>query len=92
MNSRLVRGENIGQAFQFVASGNAELGFVALSQLKRPGYEIKGSHWDVPAELYTPIEQQAVLLKDTDAARAFMSFVRSDEAIRIIRDHGYEIP
>jgi molybdate transport system substrate-binding protein len=92
LNRRLVRGENIGQAFQFVASGNAELGFVARSQLMRPGFEIEGSHWDVPAELYTPIEQQAVLLKDSEAARAFMSFVRSEEAIRIIRDHGYETP
>jgi molybdate transport system substrate-binding protein len=92
MSKRLVRGENIGQTFQFVASGNAELGFVARSQLMRPGFEIEGSHWDVPAELYTPIEQQAVLLKDSEAARAFMSFVRSEEAIRIIRDHGYETP
>jgi molybdate transport system substrate-binding protein len=92
MSKRLVRGENIGQAFQFVASGNAELGFVARSQLMRPGYEIEGSYWDVPPELYTPIEQQAVLLKDSEAARSFMSFVRSEEAIRIIRDHGYETP
>jgi molybdate transport system substrate-binding protein len=92
MSKRLVRGENIGQAFQFVASGNAELGFVARSQLMRPGFENEGSYWDVPAELYTPIEQQAVLLKDSEAARAFMSFMRSKEAIRIIRDHGYETP
>jgi molybdate transport system substrate-binding protein len=89
---RLVRGENIAQAFQFVASGNAELGFVACSQVQRPGHQLEGSFWDVPARLYTPIEQQAVLLKDTGAGRAFMSFMRSEKAIRIIRDHGYEAP
>ena len=92
MQGRLVRGENIGQAFQFVASGNAELGFVARSQLKYPGQEATGSAWEVPQSLYDPIEQQAVLLNDKQAARAFMSFVHSDSAIRIIRAHGYEIP
>jgi len=92
LEGRLVRGENIGQAFQFVASGNAELGFVARSQLKRPGRVAEGSVWKVPQSLYSPIEQQAVLLKDKEAARAFMSFVRSAAAIRIIRDHGYEVP
>lgn len=92
LEGRLVRGENIAQAFQFVASGNAELGFVAWSQLRRPGQEFEGSHWDVPTALYTPIEQQAVLLKDSDAGRVFMSFMRSEKAIRIIRDHGYETP
>ena len=92
LEKRLVRGENISQAFQFVASGNAELGFVAWSQLKRPGQDIEGSYWDVPAVLYSPIEQQAILLKDSEAGRAFMSFMRSEKAIRIIHDHGYETP
>ena len=92
LERRLVRGENISQAFQFVASGNAQLGFVAWSQVKRPGHVVKGSYWDVPPALYSPIEQQAVLLKDTEAGRAFMSFMRSEKAIRIIRDHGYETP
>ena len=92
LEKRLVRGENISQAFQFVASGNAQLGFVAWSQLKRPGHKVEGSFWDVPARLYSPIRQQAVLLKDTSAGQAFMSFMRSEKAIRIIRDHGYETP
>jgi len=92
LEKRLVRGENISQAFQFVASGNAELGFVAWSQLRRPGQDVEGSYWDVPTALYTPIEQQAILLKDSDAGRALMSFMRSEKAIRIIRDHGYETP
>lgn len=89
---RMVRGENIGQAFQFVKSGNAELGFVAYSQVKRPGHPIEGSFWEVPQSLYSPIEQQAVLLKESDTARAFMLFVKSDEALDIIRGFGYGTP
>jgi molybdate transport system substrate-binding protein len=92
LRGRLVRGENVGQAFQFVKSGNAELGFVAYSQLKRANQPIEGSLWNVPRALYTPIEQQAVLLKDSVAARGFLSFVRSDEALTIIGDYGYQTP
>ncbi len=92
LRDRLVRGENIGQAFQFIKSGNAELGFVAYAQVKRPNQRIEGSFWDVPQALYTPIEQQAVLLVDSEVARAFMLFVRSDEALKIIREYGYDIP
>ena len=92
LQDRLVRGENIGQTFQFVKSGNAELGFVAFAQVKQPGQAIEGSFWDVPQSLYSPIEQQAVLLKDNDAARAFLLFMRSDESLQIIRDFGYATP
>jgi molybdate transport system substrate-binding protein len=89
----LVRGENIGQTFQFVRSGNAEIGFVALSQLKSPKENLEiGSKWVAPETLHSPIYQQAVLLKDTVAARAFLAFVRSDEARSIIRRFGYETP
>ncbi len=90
LKGRLVRGENIGQTFQFVHSGNAELGFVAYSQIKQPGRQIEGSFWKVPQALYTPIKQQAVLLKDTEAARMFLKFMRSDEVLSILRDYGYE--
>ena len=92
LSGQLVRGENIGQTFQFVKSGNAELGFVAYSQLKRPNHPIEGSFWRVPQALYTPIEQQAVLLKDSEAARSFLSFVRSAESVTLIREYGYETP
>ena len=92
LSGRLVRGENIGQTFQFVKSGNAELGFVAYSQVKRPNQPIEGTFWEVPQTLYTSIEQQAVLLKDSVAARAFLSFVRSREALKIIHDYGYDTP
>jgi len=92
LGPRLVRGENIGQAFQFVSSGNAQLGLVAWSQLRRNDAAIEGSYWLVPARYYRPIEQQAVLLRDTVAARMFMSFMRSEESAKIIRTHGYDLP
>ncbi len=89
MRGRLVRGENINQTFQFVKSGNAELGFVAYSQLKHPGSSFEGSFWEVPQALYTPIEQQAVLLKDTELARSFLVFIRSEEMREMILRYGY---
>lgn len=92
LQGRMVRGENIGQAFHFVRSGNAELGFVALSQAKQPGQPIEGSWWEVPQTLYTPIAQQAVLLKENEAARAFLVFVQSEAAQEIIKGYGYGIP
>jgi len=90
LKGRIVRGENIGQAFQYVKSGNAELGFIAYSQLKRTNQPIVGSTWVVPQMLYRPIEQQAVLLKDGLVARSFLSFLRSDTAMQVIHDYGYE--
>lgn len=92
LQSRMVRGENIGQAFQFVHSGNAQLGFVAYSHVKRPGYSVKGSFWEVPQSLYSTIDQQAVLLTDNDAAHAFLAFVKGDESLEIIRGFGYGTP
>ncbi len=92
LQQRLVRGENIGQTFQFVKSGNAALGFVARSQLHRSGKPIQGSVWEVPQTLYQPLQQQAVLLKQNDAAQAFLDFVRSDQGRQIIRQSGYDTP
>lgn len=89
--SRLVRGESIAQAFQFVNSGNAELGFVAYAQIKKPG-KLQGSYWDIPQSLYSPIEQQAVLLRDSEPARAFLQFIKSWEALKIIGVFGYQAP
>ena len=88
----VVRGENIGQTFQFVHSGNADLGFVALSQLQRPGRAIEGSYWEVPQSLYTPIAQHAVLLKENGTAREFLAFVQSEESLALIREYGYGVP
>jgi molybdate transport system substrate-binding protein len=89
---RLVRGEDIGQAFHFIESGNAELGFVAYSQVKRPGHLPVGSWWEVPQALYRPIEQQAVLLHENPTARAFLAFLRGQAARAIITDYGYGLP
>ncbi len=87
-----VQGENITQAFQFVDSGNAELGFVALSQVIQDGAMAPGSIWLVPVEFHRPIRQDAVLLKrglDKQAAIAFMDFVQGDKARMIIQSFGY---
>lgn len=88
---RIVTGENISQALQFVDSGNAELGFVALSQvIDKPATEV----WRVPAEDYSPILQDAVLTKAGEAdpaAKAFLEFLRSDEGKAIIEKYGYEV-
>ena len=92
LQERMVRGENIGQAYHYVLSGNAELGFIARSQLVEMNSMHEGSSWLVPASMHDPIEQQAVLLRDTDAARGFFSFLRSEAARGIIRQHGYETP
>ncbi|WP_250654752.1 molybdate ABC transporter substrate-binding protein [Alkalimarinus coralli] len=94
LRHKMVKGESIGQTYQFVKSGNAELGFVAYSQVKHhignnEGSSHKGSLWIVPQALYTPIEQQAVLLKDSAAAREFLFYLKSDESRRVIESFGY---
>ena len=91
---KLVQGENIAQTYQFVASGNAELGFVALSQVMQEGKLRSGSAWLVPAKLYPPIRQDAVLLgkgKGNAAATALLEFLRTEKAKTIIRSFGYDI-
>jgi len=90
---KIVTAENITQAYQFISSGNAELGFVALSQVLKDG-KIEGSSWLVPAKLYTPIRQDAVILepgKGKAAAEALMKFLKGDKARAIIKSFGYEL-
>lgn len=89
---KIVMGQNIGQTNSMVATGAAEMGFVALSAVLSPRTENKGSRWDVPQELFTPIRQDAVLLNhgaDNPAARAFLDFLRTPEAIEVIERFGY---
>ncbi|MEY3468945.1 MAG: hypothetical protein RL203_1039, partial [Pseudomonadota bacterium] len=91
---KLVQGDSIGQAFQFVMTENAELGFVALSQISIDGRITQGSAWVVPQNLYTPLKQDAVLLpvgKDNLAALALMKYMRTDRAQTIIRIYGYSL-
>ena len=92
LQDRLVRGENIAQAFHFVASGNAPLGLVALAQLNSPQAPPAGSRWDIPPELYPPILQQSVQLTDNPATSAFTAFMQSPEAVAIIEAFGYATP
>lgn len=89
--AKIVKGASIAQAFQFVQTGNAELGFVALSQLAG---QSGGSRWLVPQNLYKPIRQDATLLatgKANPAAAAFLDFMKGPEARAIIEKYGYEI-
>ena len=92
LKSKLVEGENISQAKQFVDTGNAEVGFVALSQIYKDGKITKGSAWVVPLDLYAPLYQDAVLLKkgeDNPAATALLNYLKSDKAKAIMTTYGY---
>lgn len=92
LRPRLVTGESIAQAHQFVATGNADAGFVALSQVAAPGQPLLGSLWMVPPALYDEIRQDAVLLKPGEqnpAARALLDFLKTEAARQTIRSFGY---
>lgn len=92
LSPRLVQGESIAQTYQFVATGNADAGFVALSQVQVPGQALRGAHWLLPERLYTPIRQDAVLLKKGEgqvAAIALMRYLRSEPVRALIRTWGY---
>ncbi|KIU51550.1 molybdate ABC transporter substrate-binding protein [Pseudomonas sp. 1239] len=91
---KLVEGQNITQAFQFVSTGNAELGFVALSQIYKDGKVSNGSAWIVPANLHDPIKQDAVILnkgKDNAAAKALVDYLKGPKAAEVIKSFGYEL-
>jgi molybdate transport system substrate-binding protein len=94
LQPKLVQGESIGQVFSFVASGSAELGFVALSQIHEDGRIKGGSVWMVPAGLYKPIRQEAAVLmraKDNKAAAALIEFLKTERAKAVIRSFGYDL-
>jgi molybdate transport system substrate-binding protein len=89
----LAQGENIAQAHQFVATGNADMGFVAMSQIMQDGRLTKGSAWLVPPNLHSPLRQEATLLRKGEqnaAALALMAFLKTEEARAIIQSFGYE--
>jgi molybdate transport system substrate-binding protein len=92
VRDKIVMGENIGQTFSMIETGNAEIGFVGLSQVLGSESGRKGSHWIVPADLHEPIRQNAVLLergKDNADAKAFLEFLKSDKAKEVIDAAGY---
>lgn len=95
VQERLVLGENIAQTFQFTASGSAEIGFVAYSQVNAPGKAVEGSRWVVSRSLHAPIRQDAILLQrgsENAAARQFLDFLRTPAARDVIRSYGYDLP
>ncbi len=94
LQSKFVQGESIGQTFTFISTGNAELGFVALSQVFADGKVKSGSAWIVPANLHNPIRQDAVILnkgKDNKAAAEFVKYLKSEPVKAIIRSYGYDL-
>ena len=91
---RVVQGENISQTFQFVTTGNAQLGFVAMSQVFEQGKMKPGSAWVVPEAMHEQLKQDAVLLnpgKDSAAAASFLAYLKSDKAKKTIEAYGYKV-
>lgn len=88
LSTGIVRGENVSQAMHYVASGNADFGFISLSQAK----SVRGSYWQVPTTLHQPILQQAIVVVESDAANEFVAYLRSDEARAVITASGYLVP
>jgi molybdate transport system substrate-binding protein len=94
LKPKFVQGENISQTYQFVATENAALGFVALSQVFADGKITQGSAWIIPSDMHAPIRQDAILLtagKDNVAATALVEYLRGDKARGIIRSFGYDL-
>ncbi len=91
LSGSIVRGKNISQAFQFVSTGNAQLGIVAASQILFAGSSRRGSFWIIPKSLYAPIEQQAVLLIDRPVCREFLAYLQSEAARAVIEANGYGV-
>lgn len=92
--AKIVEGQSITQAYQFVSTGNAELGFVALSQIHKDGKLTSGSAWIVPDSLHDPIKQDAVILtkgKDNAAAKALVEYLKGPKAAAIIKSFGYQL-
>ena len=92
LQSRIVRGENVSQAYSFVRSGNADMGFIALSQARHAQGDNTGWYWQIPSEYHDPIEQQAIRLNDSRGAVAFLEFLRGAKAREIITANGYSVP
>jgi molybdate transport system substrate-binding protein len=91
---KLVLGENISQAAQFVQSGNAQAGIVALSLAISPAMKA-GKSWEIPADMHPPIEQAAIVMKDAknkDQAKAFLEFMKSEPARKILQKYGFTVP
>lgn len=94
LKAKIVEGQSISQAYQFVSTGNAELGFVALSQIYKNGKVSVGSAWIVPDDMHDPIKQDAVILnkgQDNPAAKALVDYLKGPKAAAIIKSYGYQL-
>lgn len=94
VKDKIVEGQNITQAYQFVSTGNAELGFVALSQIYKDGKVSAGSAWQVPEDMHDSIKQDAVILKkgeNNPAAKALVDYLKGPKAAAIIKSYGYQL-
>jgi molybdate transport system substrate-binding protein len=94
LKPKLVQGDNIAQTFQFVQTQNAQLGFLALSQVYADGKITQGSAWIVPTKMYSPLQQDALLLnagKNLPAAEALLNYLKSEKAKAVIRSFGYSV-
>jgi len=95
VSDRLVLGENVAQAAQFVESGNAQAGFVALAHALAPGMSSKGKYWEVPAEFYPPLAQGAVVLSHSQhkkEADEFLEYIKMKEATELLKKYGFTLP
>jgi molybdate transport system substrate-binding protein len=95
VRDKLVLGENISQTAQFVESGNAQVGILALSLALAPTLKDKGTYWEIPTDSYPPIEQAAIIPTagtDKTLARAFLDYVRTPEAQAILHEYGFQPP
>jgi molybdate transport system substrate-binding protein len=92
---KLDKGDDLTQTYQFAATEKDDLAFIALSQVMRDGKVSAGSWWLVPVEMHSPLRQSVVLLtaaKDSVAAKAFLTFLKSEKAVKVMRGFGYEMP
>jgi len=92
---KLVLGENVNQAFHFVSSGNADLGLISVAQVSGVNSSVPGSGWRVPASLYQPIQQDAIMLESSTnkaAVAVLFAFFRSPSAVKCIQSFGYQLP
>jgi molybdate transport system substrate-binding protein len=95
VKDRLVLGENVSQAAQFVESGAADIGIIALSLALAPAMSTKGTYWEIPTETHPPLEQGAVIVKASkraDSAKQFLEFVKSRQGVAIMKRYGFVAP
>jgi molybdate transport system substrate-binding protein len=95
VSDRLVLGENVSQAAQFVESGNAQVGFVALAHVTSPAMQGKGKYWQIPAEAYPPLDQGLVIISRSrrkKQAAAFVEYIKTAESAKVLSRCGFTLP